>query len=816
MDVVNTRNKTRRPTRLSLAVLPTFTLAAVLGASPNVRAANTPLLDRTERKDFHIPPEPLGRALAEFALSERIPFSFDPALTAEIMSKPLDGSYSAREASTRLLAGSGLQIVERADGSYSLAAESQDKKPANETVLPTVAVTANSGAEAQAVQTLNPSSSVGSKVALSQQEIPQSISVVGQRQIEQQQFNTVDDVVRYLPGVKIFDGAYYSRGYEITTQLLDGVPTSLRNPSLYNDNNGLLGEYEQVEILRGAAGLYSLFGGAGGTLNLVRKMPTANFQFIGELSGGSNSTARGQADVSGPLNSAGTLRGRMVLSGQSEDLDPDGTWKKNSLFYGVLQADLAPGTTLAVGASHDYQDSKTSLFSVPGYSDYQLLTGAATRNLGQNWNRQRADTTTAFANLKQTLPHGWKGVLAFNYQDEADAEKYSTMANIDPVTGDATVYSLRNHLSDQQYAVDGYLSGPWSFLGRTHTFTVGATYSRETSTTTIHYCAEPSLLCGTAVTLNSLTPDSIPEPDWNGPVYGVQNTTDQFGLYGNARLSIADPLTLVLGARATWWKTNQDYVAGENPFDGEPSGGNYDGKITPYAGLIYDINDNYSAYISYTSIFQPQSSYNSSDQLLKPIEGEQYEAGLKGAFYGGALNTLLALFQITQKNQAMQDPNDPTGQYSVSSGKSRSQGIELTASGEIMSGMTLFGGYTYTHTKTFDDSSPGTATFDQIAPMHLFKLWASYQLPGRWHAWTIGAGTYVSSKIGYTDGTGTWAQGGYATLDATVAWQMNPRTTLALSGTNLFNRAYYDSVGGGSLNYYGQLRRVLVTLRYKM
>src|SRR5690606_15267381 len=90
--------------------------------------------------------------------------------------------------------------------------------------------------------------------------------------------------------------------------------------------------------------------------------------------------------------------------------------------------------------------------------------------------------------------------------------------------------------------------------------------------------------------------------------------------------------------------------------------GRYSGEFTPFAGLVYDINDNYSVYASYASMFQAQSVRDASNNLIDPLEGEQYEVGVKGEYYGGKLNTSLALFSLTQKNQALLDPRYPSTQ----------------------------------------------------------------------------------------------------------------------------------------------------------
>lgn len=111
-------------------------------------------------------------------------------------------------------------------------------------------------------------------------------------------------------------------------------------------------------------------------------------------------------------------------------------------------------------------------------------------------------------------------------------------------------------------------------------------------------------------------------------------------LYAATRISLADPLHLIVGARYTNWRIDTlTYSMEQN-------------HTTPYAGLVYDIDDNWSTYASYTSIFQPQNKRDSSGKYLSPITGSNYELGLKSDWMNSRLTTTLAVFRIEQDNVA--------------------------------------------------------------------------------------------------------------------------------------------------------------------
>ncbi len=109
---------------------------------------------------------------------------------------------------------------------------------------------------------------------------------------------------------------------------------------------------------------------------------------------------------------------------------------------------------------------------------------------------------------------------------------------------------------------------------------------------------------------------------------------------------MSDPLTLIVGARYTDWR-GRTWSAGV----GNDSQSQSD--VTPYGGLIYDINDVWSVYASYTEIFQPQSyRLEGGNGYLDPLTGKNYETGVKAAWFDGLVNASFSVFRLEQDNVA--------------------------------------------------------------------------------------------------------------------------------------------------------------------
>ena len=173
----------------------------------------------------------------------------------------------------------------------------------------------------------------------------------------------------------------------------------------------------------------------------------------------------------------------------------------------------------------------------------------------------------------------------------------------------------------------------------------------------------------------------------------------QTGAYLATRLKPTDDLSLILGARV-------------NNFSGTDTTDFYDptqtdnrttyhqsGVVTPYAGLVYDLNDTWSAYTSYTQIYRPQTSKDADRKLLDPVEGNTYEAGLKAAFYDGRLNASFAVFRIEQDNVAQYVSGFDTDSVYRAIAGATTKGFEAELAGEVLDGWNISAGYTYQHTR---------------------------------------------------------------------------------------------------------------------
>jgi len=272
------------------------------------------------------------------------------------------------------------------------------------------------------------------------------------------------------------------------------------------------------------------------------------------------------------------------------------------------------------------------------------------------------------------------------------------------------------------------------------------------------------------------------------------------------RFSLADPLKLIVGGRVSSWEQTAPGASSR-----------IHGQFTPYGGLVVELDPQWSAYASYAQIFQPQTQRAWSGELIDPVEGTNYEAGVKGELADGQLNVALSAFRIRQKNRAQQDPEHPcagTLCYYMASGEVVSRGVDAEVTGRLTRDLSLSGGYTYNATEYVVDATSAGQPFARFAPRHILRLWANYTLPVDARRWTLGAGVQVQSDFSVVTGTTTLRQGGYGLVNLRLGYHVSPKTTVALNIDNLFDRRYYQSLSGLTWNNrYGEPRSAMVTLR---
>ena len=825
-SLISLSGASRTPTSLAVAIR-LLLCGTPLLVAPGLVQANSPASHA-----YAIPAGPLNQQLSQFAAQSGVYLAGDASL-ATGSGAALTGNYGVEEGFGILLAGSGLQAVRQPNGSYLLGTV-----PEGDEMVVLATVDQNGVTEGSGSYTTR-NMSTATPLNLSPRETPQSVSVMTRQRMNDQNMTSLDEAMGQTTGVNVvnqngFQVKYESRAFVMDNIKEDGVNTSTQssvmNSFQASSESPDMAIYDRVEILRGASGLTQGSGEPGGTVNLVRKKPTYQFQGSGSVSAGSWDNYRGEMDISGPLNDDASLRGRVVGVYQNKQSFVDYLHNERNVLYGVLAYDLTPDTVVTTGLNWQKTRSVPDIYGVPFASDKSSLHLPRSTYLGASWNRINFEKINLFVEFEHIFTNDWMLKSALNYtHSRSDGRYISAWGNgttgVDPAVGTGRLNNnLRYDNKGEQWGYNLSMSGPFALLGRSHELVFGGDYQKENFDNQFGRIANTS-----TVDIFNWQPNTVAEPDWSNPGlynsrYNERYNVYQRGLFATTRLELANDWKLILGGRYSAYSYDYYYDNHRKSAYSEHSRLHVRDKFVPYAGLLWDFADNYTWYVSYTDIYKPQSERDRNNTILPAITGVNYETGVKGEFLNGSLNTSLALFRIIQSNRAFSEADSSvcidsdSGCYSAE-GKVRSQGLELEIAGKLAEGWQIQSGYTLTNSKYLEATeSQKAAGFSPRTPKHMFKLYSSYTLPGALNQWTIGAGlTAQTATATYINRAYGLSQGGYTLLNANVNYRYSDNLSFNLVGNNLTDKVYYRNLINrhlGANNFYGDPRNFMLTAKY--
>lgn len=690
-----------------------------------------------------------------------------------------------------------------------------------------VAAEANDGAAAAGATELDrivvyghsgQTSTMSAGLPLTLRQTPQSVSIVTREQIDDQAMTRVTDALNFATGISVKAAdrgrnELSARGFPITNFQIDGVPMVTGNIGLEESRTP---QYARIEVVRGATGLLNGAGEPSATINLVRKRADSTV-FTGtlDLEAGSWGRRSGTVDLSMPLRADGALRARVVADGYRQRSFIDLEKTRGHLFYAVLDADLGERTRLSLGASRQRDERAGVLWAqLPyWYADGVRTDWPRSKTSATRWNQWDTGEQAAFLNLAHDLAGGWQLRADLNHHRRNEDSKLLWLVGIPERTSGAGIqaepywYRSRPNLR----SVSLTANGPFSLFGRQHELALGALHSRFED----GWSNRPADSFGAAAGDFNHWDGNFPEPSW-GERYLLCciGVTRQSALYAAARLNPSDALKLILGGRISDWRRSED-VSDANPAVYATRHRNI---FTPYAGLIYALNEHVSAYASYTSIFNPQDARDIEGRFLDPTEGDSYEVGLKADILRDRLRTAVAVFRTEQSNLASRVDISPlTGlEYHRAIDGAVIEGYELELAGRPTPNWDLSLGWAAFSARAVDG-----AEVEAHHPRRTLNLASRYDFTdGVLAGLSIGGAMKWESrppKTGINPGSGQSeliGQPAHALFSLMARYRFNRQLSLQLNIDNLTDKTYYtqNSLFDGYL--YGEPRNTRLTLRY--
>ena len=653
----------------------------------------------------------------------------------------------------------------------------------------------------------------GTKTATPLQEIPQSISTVTRKQIEDRKPQDMSQALSYVPGVRVNVSGYDPRFDSFNIRGFDATYSGIYRDGLRQLYSGF-GQFrteiyglDSITILRGPVGSLYGAGNAGGIVDMYSKRPSETpFHELEFIVGNHNryQTNFDFSDVAG----GGNVLYRMT--GIYRDADTEALGVPDDRLY------LAPSFTFKLDP-----DTKVTLFGE--YMD-------AKSGANMAWLNDYSDPNhTRRTNI-------WSGDPNFNSFDQTQ-ERLGV--ELEHRLGDGLMFRQKARYSHlQEFAkyidvVEEIAPDVWSRMNGTvdsHVHTVNSDSQLEA-----RFATGPighTVIAGVDIGYITFKEgNGFGDPIGDGgdvpplvnfnygqvfiPTPPISTITyqDQFliGTYLQDQVKL-DRWTLTLGGRHDWSDTKTD-------IDGDVDK-QKDKAWSGRAGLSYLFDGGLAPYIAYGTGFIPNAGVDSvTGTPFSPTTSKSKEVGFKYLVPGANASLNGAVFDIEQTGGLVTDPQT---QGSTQLGTLRARGFELETVATVAPGFSLQASYTYLQMKIIEgfDDSTGESTAGKIqssSPAHTFSIWGDYTLQeGALRGFGFGAGVrYIGTSFG--NDRNSFKNDAQALMDATVHYDLASLgmngARLQLNVTNVFDKQ--ADVCSFDYCYLDQGRTVLGSLRYR-
>ncbi len=659
------------------------------------------------------------------------------------------------------------------------------------------------------------------KLSESEQNAPQSITVVTGKLMAAQGTTSLEDALRNVPGITMNAGEGAARGDTVNLRgfsafndfFLDGV----RDAAVYTRDDF---DLQSIEVLKGPAAVLFGRGSTGGAINQVSKAPLMTPFENASTELGTNDLYRATADLDTSIGQTAAVR--LDLMGQSSDVAERDDVRNRR--WGVAPAvafGIGERNSLVLAYLHQQEDDVLDTgipfvdgraAPVPRDAFFGLASDSATTDVDILTARYRHDFNDNVS-LNNTARYAH---YEFDYQFEApnfgdDAPTAATPLNAVLVGRDAPDSSgVQTNLDDQLDLTAHFTTG---FVA--HTLVTGLEIARQTS--------DLDRYTNPFNANYDWVPETLlldPDPNETRPAEPIGSRQDTTAPSGGAH--VLDTLALGQYVSLTGGFRYDDFSASYKSLT--VRGGalqrlhELNRLGSPRASLVIKPTRRQTYYFSFGTSFDPSAealTLTTKTADLGPVKAQSFEVGAKSEWLDDRLMLTQALFHTAVDNAQTNDPDNPT--ITVLNGNERVEGVELQAIGRLTQHWELFSGYTYLDGRTL--ASGTAADVGKVMPdtaHNSLNLWTEYELPGGWEVG--GGGNWLSHR--FADSAATAYVAGYVVWNAMVSYQANGRLSLQLNGFNLLNKLYYDGLyyTSAAENHAipGAGRSVALTLHWRM
>ncbi len=680
-------------------------------------------------------------------------------------------------------------------------------------------------------------------------DTPQSVQVIGNEIIVQQQSIRLSEVIKNVNGVYVGSArggaqeSFYSRGYDMSSNNMFKNGFRFSSGSIPE-----VASLDKVEVLKGSAAL--LYGNVapGGILNMVTKSPL--FTTGGEITMqvGSYSFYKPSIDIYGPLNKKFAYR----FTGSYENSESFRDVVKKERYYVNPSLLFKASDKTEIILQGDYlHDDWTPDFGTGGIGK-EIADVPRNTYLGANWSYGNTKQASVSGLVKHDFNKHWK--LNFNTSFQNYNRTSKGTERIQPSDeANETNYGDWNRPLGQNKNLEKIIGEQLSLQGcfKTgkvkHQLFTGVDFENSYAQAyTFAFNEKAVLINGKYVanlydTINIFDFDPSTQrndiPNANNTKI-VKTDTNRFGIYAQDLISITKKFKILAGLRWSWQEaqaTTSDLLKNTITKDAK----RIDEAFTPKLGLVYQPTRDISLFASYANSFTPNTGVTIYGEAIAPSLIDQYEVGVKKDFWRGLLSTNITLYQIVNSNLAQtaefkaDGSNNTDTNVKVLTGETNSKGIEIDITAKPINGLNIMAGYSYNdmrYTKTsglngsFIEGDRLVRTPANTANLSFFYTLQSGALKGI----SLGAiGNYIGKRSGgwndqivinNTTGVKTINDRdipleGYTTIDLSAGYSWK-KLSILCKLSNITNELNYTVHENYSINPIAP-RQVMTSIKYK-
>ncbi len=648
-------------------------------------------------------------------------------------------------------------------------------------------------------------------------DIPQSITVVTEKQLDDRNLDTVKDALKQTAGItfQAAEGGEEDirlRGFALSTTgdiFVDG----LRDPAFYDRDTFNL---DRVELLRGSASMLFGRGSTGGAVNLVNKVPRLMDENQIDMTVGSHNHHRVVGDFNKQTGENSALR----VSAMKTTADNNGAGSS------INKQGLAGSYRWGIGERDEFTASLYRLennnginYGMPWIKPTSaspaiattLLPVSPTKNYGMASDYNNG--TATYATLAHT--HRFDGdtelttrVRQGSFTRDQRASTIRTSAALDSFGPSSTLTrGTQNKIQDlDTLYVQSDLSSKFTAWGVKHEVLSGVDMAREQKTVYAARTVAQGLGGVDLVKPNTTvgTPDDGAWVNEASRALRVNNqyTATSWGVYAQDLVQVAPQWKLLGGLRYDRLKGNYDSFAapadGANAVNGAMN--NYQMKVGEWSkriGALFQPSERESYHFSAATSFNTSGdaySLGAGNKDTPPEQSINLELGAKLNSADKNFSTRYALFQSTKLNERNTDPLQPG--VTVLSGRRHAAGLEADITGRLSPRWEVFGSFMWMPVAKIDVGGQGAeaaGSRPSLTPRVSATLWNTYQVNGQWR---VGAGLNHRGAQTPNRNPG-WEAPAFTTADVMAEFRYDEQLTFKGNVSNLTNKLYADQLYSG-------------------